>query len=303
MTSPFGRLCLIARADDGASEGLPALRRSLDALGLDHELITVVEPGAGTRLAADALERGRTFFAVIGNDDAVDDVLDGLFADGAPPRDDLVLGVLPAGQDADLMRSFGIPDEVDRAARHLAGDATYPLDVMKVTAAGLEGERVTRHAANLAEVGMGAAAAARRGRSPHARTSRFRAFWSSYVRWAPTAVKVSADATRWEGTAFNVVIGNGQFSGGLRLSPRSFPGDGVLDALVFHGPRSDAYTMLPRIYRHGDHIPDAHVRELRAKIRVAVEADRPMPVVADGRYLGSTPVTFEVVPRRIRLKV
>ena len=35
--------------------------------------------------------------------------------------------------------------------------------------------------------------------------------------------------------------------------------------------------MLPRIYRHGDHIPDPHIHEMRAKIRVAVEADRPLP--------------------------
>jgi diacylglycerol kinase family enzyme len=40
--------------------------------------------------------------------------------------------------------------------------------------------------------------------------------------------------------------------------------------------------MLPRVYRHGDHIPDPNIHEMRAKIRVAVEADRPLPIVADG---------------------
>ena len=44
-------------------------------------------------------------------------------------------------------------------------------------------------------------------------------------------------ARTWEGEAWNVVVANAQFTdGGLRLSPRSFPGDGVLDALVFTGP-------------------------------------------------------------------
>ena len=51
----------------------------------------------------------------------------------------------------------------------------------------------------------------------------------------------------YEGPAFNVIVGNAQFtSGGMRLSPRSYPGDGVLDVLVFKGPRSDAYTLLPK---------------------------------------------------------
>ena len=87
------------------------------------------------------------------------------------------------------------------------------------------------------------------------------------------------------------MIGNGQFAdGGIRLSPRSFPGDGVLDALVFTGPRSDAYRLLPRIFRHGDHVPDPNIKELRAKLKIDVASPRPLPVVADGRRLGTTPV-------------
>ena len=103
---------------------------------------------------------------------------------------------------------------------------------------------------------------------------------------------------------WSVVVGNGQFAdGGMRLSPRSFPGDGVIDGLVFTGPKSDAYRLLPRMFRHGDHVPDPNIHELRAKISLRVDADRPMPVVADGRRLGTTPVSFQVVPRPILLKL
>ena len=42
---------------------------------------------------------------------------------------------------------------------------------------------------------------------------------------------------------------------------------------------------------------------MRAKIRVAVEADRPLPIVADGEVLGTTPATFQVVPQQILLKL
>jgi diacylglycerol kinase family enzyme len=129
------------------------------------------------------------------------------------------------------------------------------------------------------------------------------AFWTAYVRSRPVQVHVEADRKMWDGRAFNVIVGNGQFtSGGMRMSPRSFPGDGVLDTLIFAGPRSDAYTLLPRIYRHGDHIPDPNIHEQRAKIRVSVDAERPLPVVADGRYLGETPAVFQVVPRQILFK-
>jgi diacylglycerol kinase family enzyme len=101
-----------------------------------------------------------------------------------------------------------------------------------------------------------------------------------------------------------VVVANAQFTGGgLRLSPRSFPGDGILDALVFTGPRSGAYTQLPRLFRHGDHVPDPHIQELKAKIRFEIRSERPMPVLADGVALGTTPVTFQIVPRPILFKL
>jgi diacylglycerol kinase family enzyme len=77
----------------------------------------------------------------------------------------------------------------------------------------------------------------------------------------------------------------------------------VLDTLVFIGPKSDAYRMLPRIFMNGGHLPDPGVKELRAKVRVSVETGRPWPVVVDGRPLGTTPASVQVVPRQILLKL
>jgi diacylglycerol kinase family enzyme len=57
------------------------------------------------------------------------------------------------------------------------------------------------------------------------------------------------------------------------------------------------------MYRHGDHVPHPHIREMRAKIRVSIDAVRPLPVVADGEILGTTPATFHVIPRSILLKL
>jgi diacylglycerol kinase family enzyme len=149
-----------------------------------------------------------------------------------------------------------------------------------------------------------AAAVASGGGARFANARRFLGFWRAYVRGRRQALSIAADRKTIETEAWSVVVGNGQFAdGGIRLSPRSFPGDGVLDALVFIGPRSDAYRMLPRIFRHGDHIPDPNIMELRAKLKIDIEAPHPMPVVADGRHLGTTPVAFQVVPQQILLKV
>ena len=303
VASPFGPLAVIADPAAGGGrvrEELEVLRRSLDARELDHELWVIERPGDGERLASEALAVGHRFVVAVGADALVQDVLNGLFVNGHTRVEEPVLGVVSASSGCDLLKSFGLPDDTEGGCAHLTGDSTYPFDVMKVTCTGPEGDRRTRYAHNLAEVGLGAAVAVRMATG----RERFGAFWRSYARYRVPLIRIGIDAKQErELRAWNVVIGNGQFSAGLRLSPRSFPGDGVLDALVFTGPKSDAYRMLPRIYRHGGHVPDPNIMELRAKIRIGVDATRSLPVVADGEPFGATPATFQVLPRQILLKL
>jgi diacylglycerol kinase (ATP) len=305
MTSPFGTLAVIADPRAGVLDQLPVLERALDERGLEHR--TLVANGSDpSALAASALDDGIRFLVAVGNDATVHDVVNGMFRDGRPIREEPVLGVIGAGSGCDLVRSFGMPGDTEAAAAHLMGDNTYGLDLMKITATALGGERLTRYGHNLAQVGMGAQQVACATKAPAwlGGSRRFYGFWCGYLKTKPARFTIEHDTRTWEGRAWNVVVANAQFTGGgLRLSPRSFPGDGVLDALVFTGPRSGAYTQLPRLFRHGDHVPDPHIEELKAKIRFEVRPERPMPVLADGITLGTTPVTFQIVPRPILFKL
>jgi diacylglycerol kinase (ATP) len=304
--SPFGSLAVIANphAGDGrVGRELPALERGLAGRGLEYSLRLTDGPGDATRLATDAMDAGVRFLVAVGGDGTIQEVVNGMFRDGRPIMDDPVLGLVPAHSGCDLVKSFGLPGDVDAACGHLLGDNTYPFDVVKVAFTDPDGRPAIRYSVNLAEIGFGAAVAARTaGRAGRSRS--FLAFWSTFFRTRVRDVRIEADRSVYEGPAFNVIVGNAQFaSGGMRLSPRSFPGDGVADVLVFTGPRSDAYTLLPAMYRHGDHVPHPHIREMRAKIRVSIDAARPLPIVADGEMLGTTPATFQMVPRSILLKL
>jgi len=307
--SPFGPLAVIVNPHAGGGR----VRRELDALeaglgrrGLEYRLSVTTAPGDATRLAEQALDDGYRFLVAVGGDGTIQEVVNGMFAGDRLADPGPVLGVVAANSGCDLIRSFGLPEDTDAACQHLMGEDTYPIDVMRVTCTDGRGERRVTYSHNLSEIGLGAAIAEHAARMPAAlgRARRFLAFWTAFARSRAVPVKVSADRHLYEGPAWNVIVANAQFtSGGLRLSPRSFPGDGVLDALVFHGPRSQAYTMLPRVYRHGDHVPDPDIHEMRARIGVSIEAGRPLRVVADGCVLGTTPATFEVIPGRILLKL
>lgn len=309
MTTPFGELTVIVNPHAGkrhVGEEIPELERTLRARNLPYRLLRTQGPGDATRFAREALESGGRFLVAVGGDGTVHEVVNGMFDDeGKPIVPDSVLGVVAAGSGCDLIRTFGLPGDATRACHHLTGDNTYPLDIGKISYTTTEGDRAVRYFVNVAEVGLGAAVAARAdSMSPSlGRSKYFVGFWLTLPRFKLAEVKVVAGRKSYEGPAYLVVVGNAQYyGGGMKISPRSYPGDGVLDALVFKGPKSDAFTMLPKIYR-GEHLPHDHVEEFRVRSELVVESDRPLPIESDGEVLGTTPVTFEVLAQPIQMKL
>lgn len=306
MTSPFGRLAIIANPSSGQGRSAAKLRRierMLDDWGLDYRILPTAGPGHAAQTAAEALRGGDRFLVAAGGDGTVHEVVNGMFAGDRPVAPDAVLGVLATGSGCDFVKSFGIPGDAVRAARHLTGDAVRTIDLGRVTCTG-GGARRVRYFANIAEAGLGGSVVARAARLPAAFAAAryFFGFWLTLPRFRPAAVRLDADGQAFTWLAQNVVIANCRFyGGGMQISPRSEPDDGRLDVLVMTGPKSQAYTTLPKVYA-GTHLPHRNIAELRIR-RITVETDVPYPIEADGEVLGITPATFEVIPAALRLKV
>jgi diacylglycerol kinase (ATP) len=306
VTSPFGDLVLIAnpRAGRGrVGQELPELERQLIAHRLAYRILETEGPGHATRLARETLESGARFLVAVGGDGTVHEVVNGMLEDDRPVVDDAVLGVVAAGSGSDFVRTFGLPGDAVRSIRHLEGDRLYRIDVARVEFADDDGTSV-RYVPNIAECGLGGATVLRARRLPRwlGRTRYFWGFWLSLGSYHPSEVLVRVDRKEFSGTANNVVVANGQFyGGGMRISPRSYPGDGLLEVQISTGPKSEAFTLLPKIYR-GEHVPHPHIEELRGRT-VKVDAERPLPLEGDGEVLGTTPATFTVLPEVIALKI
>lgn len=307
MASPFGPLTVIAnpRAGRGlVGDELPEVERNLLQRGLEYRIVEAPEPGGAEREARAALASGGRFLVVVGSDGDVHEVVNAMIEDDRPVAPDAVLGVVAAGSGCDFVKTFGLPGDSSRSVGVLAGEKLFPIDVGKVVCATDGGEDRTRYFANIAQAGLGAAVLDRADRLPHrlGKGRYFVGFWSTLTRYRPSEVSVRAGLQEFDGRALNVVVANGQYHGeGRRISPRSWPSDGLFDVLVQTGPKSDAFTRLPQIY-HGDHLPDPNIVELKGR-RVSVESDRQLPVEADGLVLGSTPARFEIIRLPIRLKI
>jgi YegS/Rv2252/BmrU family lipid kinase len=309
VTSPFGPLVVIANPRAGRGKvdaALPQVERVLRDAGLGYRIVRTTHPGHATQAARDALLGGERYLVAVGGDGTVHEVVNGMVQDGQPIAPDAVLGVVAAGSGCDFVRSFGLPGDAARAARQLVGDQVRSIDVGTVTCADGDATR-TRYFVNIAEAGLGGAVVARaaglKGFGRFLGGTRYAAgFWLTLPGFRPAAVQLDADGQAFGWRAFNVVVANCRFyGGGMQISPKSDPGDCVLDVLVMTGPKSDAFTTLPKVYS-GTHLPHRNIAELRAG-RILLDADRPFLVEADGEMLGTTPASFGIIPSGVRLKV
>jgi diacylglycerol kinase (ATP) len=217
------------------------------------------------------------------------------------------LGILPSGTGCDLLRTFAIPQHLEGAAKHLIGDSVYPIDVGR-----LEGDFGVHHFLNVAQVGVGAAAAETapelgrgwgKARYPLAFLRRLPSFPPAHVEMSGTGRAESVAANRgYKGKALALIMANGQFfAGGWNVAPRANLTDGKLDVQVVNCRKWEAVRLVPRIIR-GVHLADPAVFRF-SKSSLEVQTEPGWPLEADGDPVGNTPVSVSVLPGALILKI
>ena len=304
----LGRMLVIVnpRAGHGTRDVLDRLVAALRARGIAPDVATTAAPGDATRIARDAVDAGRRLVVAVGGDGTVHEVVNGMVdaGSGLMRGQDPVLGVVPAGSGCDLVRTFGLDRPPEVLAQHLASADVTMIDVGRVVLLDDDGRPTVRTFANIAEVGFGGAVARAAMRLPRRLGERrYRmgivAAWGGFRRVPMT---VRHDGGVHEGELSNVVIANGQFfGGGMKVAPRSLPDDGRFDVQAWGGTVTDVLRAARQL-RDGSHLARPDVRAWPSAT-VAVEGDGPLAIEADGELLGTTPATFDVLPRVLSLKV
>jgi diacylglycerol kinase (ATP) len=303
---PEGAPTLIVRPRDGrgrVGRELPEVVRYLHANDVRPDVVEAPRPGDGARRARAALGAGVRHLVAVGGDALAREVVSAIVEAGAGKE--ATLSVVAAGSGCDFVKTFGLPDDAGTAAPRLLHGVRYAIDVVRVTTTAPGGGTRVTHFAGLAEIGLGAVATRRSERLPGwmGRARYFGSFWWTMATFRVPDVHVVADGREYRGRAHEVVVGNTQHAhGGVAISPRSFPGDGVVDVLVMRGPRSDQYTLLPKMF-WGEQLPNPGIVELRVRERLEIDGTRPVWVQADTEPLGTTPAVFEVLPEALQLKV
>lgn len=242
----------------------------------------------------EALEQGFNIIIAVGGDGTVASVASALVHTGVP------LGIVPVGTVNALAQELGIPLDVDQASDMLTGDiAITVIDAMEV-----EGLYYFFH------IGIGLdAVVIRDTSSEYKRRFGSLAFltkaFSRLSRFEPQHFTIETDGRYTYPQALQVVIANGGVMGvpQLRWGPNIRPNDKRVDVCMVMAQKPLDYADLAWHIVRNHHKRSRHMRYLSARKIVRVDSLEPVPVQADGEFIGQTPVEVRVVPGAIRVIV
>jgi YegS/Rv2252/BmrU family lipid kinase len=246
------------------------------------------------------VDDGATLLVIVGGDGTVHEVVNGI-----AQRDGVELALIPRGTGWDFARTHGIPKRLGEALRIARDGEPRRFDLGRVTYHADGGEQ-SAWFANIASVGMSGAVAQKANTTTKAlgaKTSYLLALGVVFARWKNVRLRVRIDAERREALMEDVIVAVGRYlAGGMKITPDAEPDDGLFDVLLIGDvTKAELVRVMPKIYR-GTHLPHPKGEVLRGRA-VSIQADEPLPVQLDGEQPGTTPVSFEVVPAAIRLRV
>jgi diacylglycerol kinase (ATP) len=121
------------------------------------------------------------------------------------------------------------------------------------------------------------------------------------VAFKPVEMKVTANGREILRTAFFAAIGNAQsYGGGMKVTPRARPDDGLLDVCVVNKMNKlKLLCWVPTIF-FGGHLRLKQVEYFQAR-SVRIETARELDLYADGDFACPMPVEISLRPRALRV--
>ena len=264
-------------------------------------------PGHATVMAKQALQSGYTIVLSVGGDGTHQETANAFFNEQGCVQPEASLAILPRGTGSDFGKTLDIPKNPEKALSNLARRQTALIDGGRLRYRAPDGTPLERGFVNLASFGISGEVDVRVNRTSKALGGFLSFLWAALgalMSKKADSIRFSIDGGPWrEAKTVLVVAANGQyFGGGMWVSPKAKPDDGLLDGLIAHDmSRSSLLLLLAKLYR-GRHLPHPKLETFRAKTLIAESPGRVLLDV-DGEPLGTLPIELKLVPKAINVFV
>ena len=257
-------------------------------------------PGDATAIVRKALGEGAERIVAVGGDGTVNECLNGFaFADEKP--ESAQLGMFPLGTGGDFARSIGMRDV---PAESLASQLEERIvDVGRVSSS--KGHRHFLNVASFGASGLVVEKVNTTSKRFGAKASFMLGTLKGLTQYKNQRVRLRIDDSFEEEILANTVaVANGRyFGGGMKVAPEASLADGQLEVVVIGDIGVGFFVRHSSKIYAGTHGSLPEVRMMRgARVTVTpLASDSDIPVDCDGEQMGRAPVTFEVLPKRLKL--
>jgi diacylglycerol kinase (ATP) len=216
----------------------------------------------------------------------------------APACRQLSLGIVPLGTENNLAMAAGIPMDIDLAVNAVANGRECVVDLGRAN-----GGMFTQAAG----VGFHAEVFRQYGRrQPRSLARAVKVVLQVLAQWQSLPMSVSVDGVRREVDAVQVTVANTPIYGkAYPIAPDACIRDGWLDVVEIPDckPKLELAGCILD-FMEGRELDPSKVRRERGRhIEIAPLSDAGIPAHADSEPIGYAPVTIEVVPACLRLRV
>lgn len=244
------------------------------------------EPGDGTRLARQAVERGADIVAACGGDGTVMEVGNALVGGEVP------LAILPCGTGDVLAVELAIPTPLAEAARLVCSDEAQVrhIDVGQVK----DHYFLLRLTLGLTARQIGLAT--REMRERFGKLAYVIAGFQALGEADPALFRLTLDGQQEEYEAVTCVVANAGRLGlyDLTIAPDTRIDDGLLDVLAVRSLDLASLSAVVASIVAASPV-QANLGHWQAR-EIRIEADPPQPMVLDGEDCGHTPVEVRILP-------
>lgn len=271
--------------------------------------------GDGREIAEREARSGRRLIVACGGDGTISEVANGIIESGA---EDAELGILPSGTGGDFRRTLNIPARAADAAAALRTGRSMSVDVGRVEFQNRAGAREVRYFLNVASCGMGGEVIRRvEENSSGWLSSASRRIGGGQLSYALASLQTTVAFTNQtlrvqldDRPEFRLVVANfcvanaRYFGGGMKIAPEAKLNDGLFDIVAVGD--LNAIEILTNVYKLylGTHLGMQKVQHAHARrVHVgAADTNEQVLIEIDGELLGTLPATFEILPRRLRVR-
>jgi YegS/Rv2252/BmrU family lipid kinase len=259
-----------------------------------------------TVLTRAALRDGVEMVVAVGGDGTLNEVANGFFDNGVAIAPEAVLGVVALGTGSDFGRTLG-QKSLESACAALGGRSTRTIDVGLARFTDHDGASAQRIFLNVLSFGVsGLVARLVNGRLKA--IAGHLAFLLATVRallsYRDQTVTLEFDGQPPRTLAItNCAFCNGRFFGaGMQVAPAAQIDDGELDVTVWSGFGVVAFVSKQRALYDGTHVNEPGTQVFKVR-EGGASSSATVLLELDGESVGVLPVTLQVLPAALRLKV